>query len=103
MVPATLRVTRTWSFGFELRGGTFDIGLDGTSAGSIEWDETVEVPVEPGRHTLRIRARRCSSLERSFEVGDGDTANFRCHGAMLWPRWAASFAVPILGISLKPR
>jgi hypothetical protein len=102
-VSATLRVTRVGSFGFELRGGTFDIGLDGKSAGSIEWNDTVEVPVESGRHTLRIRARRCSSLERSFEVHDGDTVSFRCHGAMLWPRWAASFAVPSLGISLRRR
>ena len=102
-MSATLRVTRVGSFGFELRGGPFDIALDGKSAGTIEWDDTVEVPVEPGRHTLRIRARRCSSLERSFDVYDDDTAIFRCHGAMLWPRWAASFAVPSLGISLRRR
>jgi hypothetical protein len=102
-VSATLRVTREASFGFELRGGTFDISLDGETVRSIEWGKTVEVPVEPGRHTLRIRKRRYSSLERSFEARDGDTISFRCHGAMLWPRWVSSFAVPSLGISLKRR
>jgi hypothetical protein len=100
-VSATLSVTREASFGFELRGGTFDISLDGQTVRSIEWGKTVEVPVEPGRHTLRIWKRRYSSLERSFEARDGDTIRFRSHGAMLWPRWVSSFAVPSLGISLK--
>jgi hypothetical protein len=102
-VAATLRVSREASFGFELRAGTFDIALDGETVGSITWGETVDVPVEPGRHTLRIRKRRYSSLERSFEARDGETISFRCHGAMLWPRWVSSFAVPSLGISLKRR
>jgi hypothetical protein len=102
-VSATLRVTREASFGFELRGGTFDISLDGETVRSIDWGKTVEVTVEPGQHTLRIRKRRFASLERSFAARDGETISFRCHGAMLWPRWAASFAIPSLGISLKRR
>jgi hypothetical protein len=102
-VSATLRVAREASVGFELRGGIFDVWLDGEKVRSIEWGETVEVPVEPGRHTLRIRKRRYSSLQRPFETRDGETVSFRCHGAMLWPRWALSFAVPGLGISLKRR
>jgi hypothetical protein len=100
-VPATLRVTREGSFGFELRRGTFDVVLDGETVRSIEWGETMEGLVKPGRHTLRIRKHRYSSLERSFEAGDSEPINFRCHGAMLWPRWLVSFAVPSLAISLK--
>lgn len=100
-VSATLRVTRIGSFGFELRRGTFEIVLDGESAGTIEWDATFEAPVEPGRHTLQVRRRRYSSLARSFEAADGETISYRCHGAMLWPRWAVSFAVPSLAISLR--
>jgi len=102
-VSATLRVTRRASIGFELRGGVFDISLDGETVRSIEWGKTAEVPVEPGQHTLRIRKRRYSSLDRSFEAHDGETISFQCHGAMLWPRWALSFAIPGLGISLKRR
>lgn len=56
-MSATLRMTRE-GLGIELRGGTFDIGLDGEKAGSIEWHDTVEILVEPGRHTLRVQARR---------------------------------------------
>jgi hypothetical protein len=102
-VSATLRVTREASVGFELRGGIFDVWLDGEKVRSIEWGKTVEGPVEPGRHTLRIGKRRYSSPERSFEARDGETISFRCHGAMLWPRWVLSFAIPSLGISLKRR
>ena len=100
-MSATLRVTREAAFGFELRRGTFDVSLDGETVRSIEWGETVEGLMKPGRHTLQIRKRRYSSLVRSFEASDGETISFRCHGAMLWPRWAASFAVPGIGISLK--
>lgn len=102
-MSATLRVAREASFGFELRGGIFDISVDGEKVRSIEWGQTVEVPVEPGQHTLQIRKRRYSSLPRSFGARDGETITFRCHGAMLWPRWVSSFAVPSLGISLKRR
>jgi hypothetical protein len=33
-------------------------------------------------------------------VADGQVASFRCHGAMVWPRWVASFVKPDLAISL---
>ena len=99
-MPATLRVMREASFGFELRRGTFEVLLDGETVRSIEWGETMEGLVKPGQHTLRIRKRRYSSPERTFEAGDSGTISFRCHGAMLWPRWAVSFAVPSLAISL---
>jgi hypothetical protein len=38
---------------------------------------------------------------RSFDVSDGDTANFRCHGANIWPRFVASLVKPDLAISLR--
>jgi hypothetical protein len=100
MADATLRLTRQ-AFGVELRRGTFGIWLDGKDVGSIEWHETTEVPVEPGRHTLRMRAGRYSSQERAFNVGDGDVVNFRCHGAMVWPRYLASIVKPDIAISLS--
>lgn len=37
-----------------------------------------------------------------FEIlVDGQTVSFRCHGAMVWPRWLASFVKPDLAISLN--
>lgn len=100
-VAATLRLTRQANFSFELRRGTFDIELDGKTIGSLEYSETVEASPEPGQHTLRLHRRRYSSRELSFEAADGDVVNFRCHGACLWPRWALSFVVPNLAISLR--
>jgi hypothetical protein len=85
----------------ELRRGTFDISIDGRSEGAIEWRQSVEVRLDPGRHVLRVRRGRYSSPDRSFDVADGEVVNFRCHGAMMWPRYVASLVKPDLAISLK--
>ena len=100
-MSATLRLTRETPFAFELRRGLFDIAVDGQTVGSIKPHDTVETPLEPGRHTLRIRAGRYSSRDRSFEVAQGTVASFRCHGAMIWPTYVASIAKPDMAISLK--
>ena len=41
-------------------------------------------------------------LQLGFDVARGEVASVRCHGAMLWPRFIASFLVPSLGIALIP-
>lgn len=87
-------------FGMELRRGQFEIVVDGRQIGSLNYGDTVEEQVEPGHHVLRIQAGRYSSRDRSFDVADGEAASFRCHGAMVWPRWLASFVKPDLAISL---
>jgi hypothetical protein len=99
-MPAILRLTRE-RFGIELRRGKFEIVVDGRSTASIERGDAVEVPVEPGHHTLRIRSGRYSSRELSFDAADGEVISFRCYGANLWPVWLASFVLPNLGIWLK--
>jgi hypothetical protein len=99
-MAATLILKRD-GVGIELRRGRFDIAVDGSSVESIDWHQTVEVPVEPGRRTLQITAGRHSSRAEPFEIADGETVNFRCHGAMVWPRYVASIVAPNLGISLK--
>jgi hypothetical protein len=87
--------------GIELRRGTFDITIDDKPVGTIENHGAVETPLEPGHHTVRIRAGRYSSPERPFDVADGEVADFRCHGAMIWPLYVASIVKPDLAISLK--
>lgn len=99
-MSATLRLVREGT-GIELRRGPFEIELDGRSAGSINRHETVDTPLEPGHHTLRMRSGRYSSHDHSVDVSDGEVANFRCHGAMLWPRYVASIVKPDIAISLK--
>ncbi len=99
-MSATLTLKRE-GVGMELRAGPFEIAVDGSSVGSIDWHQTIEVPMEPGRHTLQITAGRHSSRAAAFALADGETVNFRCHGAMVWPRYVASIVAPNLGISLK--
>jgi hypothetical protein len=99
-VSATLSLLREGSFAFELRRGQFRIFLDGQDAGSIDYGEKTELPLTPGQHRLQIRRGRYSSREETFAAADGETVSFRCHGAMLWPRFVASLVVPDLGISL---
>lgn len=101
-MSATLRLTRETPFAFELRRGVFDIAVDGKTVGSIKNHDTVEVPLEPGHHALRIQAGRYSSRVETFDVADGAVASFRCHGAMVWPTYVASFLMSDLAISLKP-
>jgi len=99
-VPATLRVTRQ-GVGIELTRGEFEVSVDGKSVGSVKYGETVETPLEAGRHTLRIRKGRYSSRDHSFDATDGEIVSFRCSGAIFWPRFVASLVKPDLGIILK--
>ena len=99
-MTAMITVTRD-GVGIELRRGLFEICLDGRSVGSIENHASFEAPLEPGHHTLRVRRGRYSSKEHPFDAADGDNVNFRCHGAMMWPRYVLSVAKPDLGISLR--
>ena len=99
-MSATLRLTRQ-GIGMEFRRGEFEIAVDGKNVGSIKYGEAVEMPLEPGRHTLRVRKGRSSSQERSFDATDSEIVSFRCSGAILWPRYVVSLVKPDLGIILK--
>jgi hypothetical protein len=102
-MSATLRLTRNvGAAAFELRRGPFEILVDGKPVGSISNHETVETAVEPGRHNLVLRRGRYSSHTRAFEAADGETLDFRCNGARIWPTYVASIIKPDLAISLRP-
>jgi hypothetical protein len=85
----------------ELRRKPFQIVLDGSPAGTIDRDQTVELPVEPGRHSLQVREGRYSSRAQSFDAADSTNVRFRCNGAVLWPQYVASLFVPTIGLKLK--
>jgi hypothetical protein len=99
MGTATLKLTRHSAL-IQLRRGQFEISLNGGTVGTIDHGDTVELPLEAGRHTLQLRVGRYSSHVRSFDVAEGDIVNFRCHGAMVWPRYVVSLVKPDLAISL---
>jgi hypothetical protein len=45
-MAATLKLTHK-AIGVEVRRGTYEIVVDGQRAGSLEMNETIEIPVEP--------------------------------------------------------
>ena len=98
-MPATLKVSHK-AIGVEVRRGTFDVLVDGTRAGSVEMNETLETPIEPGRHTLQVRNGRNSSRSETFDAAEGELIAFRCTGKRFLPLFLASFAVPSLALKL---
>jgi len=100
-MPAMLNVTRETTSLMELRRGTFQIGLDGETIGSIDRHQTFQTPIEPGHHELQVRIGRYSSSPQSFDIADGDTINFRCNSAKIWPIYLASLLAPNLALNLK--
>jgi hypothetical protein len=100
-VSATLTLQREQRFGIELRRGRFDVMVDDNRVGSLEAHETIDVPVQPGNHTVLIRAGRYSSRPHSVDAADGETVTFHLHGASIWPMYVASIAKPDLAIALR--
>ena len=100
-MTATVKVTHK-AIGAEVRRGAYDILVDGQRAGSVEMNETTELPIEPGRHTLQVRNGRNSSRTETFNVADSQTIAFRCTGKSFLPIFLASFFVPSLALQLRP-
>ena len=98
-MSATLRLTHK-TIGVEVRRGTYDVVVDGKRAGSVELNETVDIPVDPGRHSVQVRSGRNSSRTKAFDVAEGEIASFRCSGKSILPIFLLSFVVPSLALSL---
>lgn len=99
-MSSTLTLERASTGAIELRRSPFEILLDAKPAGSIDRHQTVALQIEPGAHTLQVKAGRYSSPARSFDVADGASMKFRCNGAILWPQYVASLFVPSIGLRL---
>jgi len=99
-MAATLKVTHK-AIGVEVRRGTYDIVVDGQPAGSLEMNDSIEIPVERGRHTLQVRSGRKSSRTQTFEAprarpspsGAPERAFCRASSRLSSsPAWRSSFA-----------
>lgn len=100
-MPATLKVTQESSLNpAGIMRGTFDVVVDGKSAGPVKWHEEIEVPVEPGHHTLRVRKGRYSSKAKAFDAAEDELITFRCNRRRHPLILAASLFAPRLAISL---
>jgi hypothetical protein len=89
------------AIGVEVRRGAYEVVVDGQSAGSVAMNDTIEIPLEPGRHTLQIRSGRKSSRTQTFDIAEGHTISFRCTGKSFLPVFLASFFVPSLALHLR--
>jgi hypothetical protein len=98
-VPATLKL-RHRAIGAEVRRGAYDVVVDEKHVGSVEMNETVEISVDPGPHTLRLRHGRNSSRTQTFDAAEGEIVAFRCTGKRFLPIFLASFVVPSLALKL---
>jgi hypothetical protein len=101
-MAATLELTHK-TIGVEVRRGSYDVVVDGARVGSVELNDTVEIPLDAGRHTLQVREGRNSSRTRTFDAADGEVVAFRCGGKRPLPIFLASFIVPSLALSLRRR
>ena len=99
-MSATVRLAHT-AVGVEVRRGTYQVIVDGEPAGSVELDKTIDIPIEPGRHTLQVRSGRNSSRTKSFDAADGEIVAYRCTGKSILPIFLLSFVVPKLALSLR--
>lgn len=99
-MAATLKLIRYWPFEKQNVVGRhpYEIVLDGTVVGTVPAEETAELPIDSGHHTLRLKSGRRVSRERSFDATDGQTISFSCHGPF-GPIFLASFIKPDLAIS----
>jgi hypothetical protein len=98
-MTATLKLTHK-SIGVEVRRGHYDIVFDGQPAGSLKMNDTIEIPIEPGRHSLKLRSGRKASRTLNFEVAESQTIAFRCTGKSFLPIFLASFFIPNLALRL---
>ena len=99
-MAATLKLTHK-AIGVEVRRGAYDVVVDGQRAGSLKMNDTIEIPIELGRHTLQVRNGRNSSRTLTFDAAKNETIDFRCTGKSFLPIFLASFVFPSLALQLR--
>ncbi len=100
-MSAALKLTHK-AIGAEVRRGAYDVVVDAERVGSVKMNDTIEISVEPGRHTLQARNGRNSSSAETFDATDGEIVAFRCTGKRFLPIFLVSFLVPRLALKLVP-
>jgi len=100
-MTATLRLTHR-AIGVEVRRRPFDVVVDGGCVGSVDMNDTIELPIEAGAHTLEVRNGRNLSRTLTFDAAEGQLVGFRCTGKRFLPIFLLSFVLPRLALSLRP-
>jgi len=100
-MSAVLKLTHK-AIGVEVRRGTYDVMVDGDHCGSVEMNDTTEIPIATGHHTLQVSNGRNLSRTLAFDAPEGQVVAFRCTGKRFLPIFLLSFVVPRLALSLRP-
>ncbi len=98
-MSATLKLTHK-AIGVEVRRDPYEVLVDAKASGSLKMNDTIEIPIESGRHTLQLRSGRKSSRTQTFEAEENQVIAFRCTGKRFLPAFLASFVVPSLALVL---
>ena len=79
---ATIKISRQGGgSGGSHSGRAWQVVIDGGSIDSLTNNETIDLPVEAGLHTVRVTSRRfLGSPEVSVEVPEGQVVRFSCRG-----------------------
>jgi hypothetical protein len=99
-MAATLKLTHK-AIGAEVRRGTYDVVVDAERVGAVGMNDTIDIPIEPGHHTLQVRNGRNLSRTLTFDAAEGQIVAFRCTGKRILPIFLLSFVVPRLALSLR--
>jgi hypothetical protein len=103
-MTATLRLQRTFPSAIWDRG-PWKVLLDSKDVATIQVNGRLELPVEPGHHTMTLRGKgRRKSPECGFAVTEGQQlVGFVCHPQPFWPLALWAYFVPTQWIVLKER
>ena len=99
-MTATLKMTHK-AIGVEVRRGAYDIVVDGQRAGSVEMNDTIEIPSNLDVTLCKFAAAETPAVLETFEAAEGQTVAFRCTGKSFLPIFLASFVVPSLALQLR--
>ena len=99
-MSSTVTLERAKNVVMELRRDRFEILLDGNPAGSIDRHQTVELPVEPGPHTLQVRDRPILKPRATLRRGGRDEHPVPLQRSDLAPLHRVTPRAPI-GLKLK--
>lgn len=98
-MSATVRLTHK-AIGAEVRRDPYDVLVDSRGVGSVAMNDTIDIPVPAGSHTLQVRDGKKASGVEAFDAADDEVISFRCTGKRPLPIFLASFLAPKLALKL---
>ena len=74
-MSATLKLTHK-AIGAEVRRDAYDVVVDDRRVGSVKMNDTIEIAVDAGRHTLQAHHGRKSSSIETFDATEEEIVAF---------------------------